>query len=389
MVAMTTFTSPDVIYLDHNATTPIAPEVLDAMLPYLKQHYGNPSSDHPLGRRAHEALDNAREQVASLIGSPPNEIVFTSGGTESNNLAIHGTTSAADASRRRIVTSLVEHPSVARPCDRLETQEWTVTRLPVTDSGTIELSTAIQALNTDVALLTVMLAQNETGAIMPVPAITAAARKFGIITHTDAAQAIGKIQVNVDALGVDLLSIAGHKCYAPKGIGALYVRSGTPLQPFLLGGEQERGLRPGTENVAYVVGLAAACHLAETLLDEEESRRRALREELWERLSSRVPGLVRHTPVDHSLPNTLMLSFPGVLGSDVLANAHRVTASTGSACHSGLQTPSAVLLAMGVAPDVALGAVRLSLGHDNTPVDIAAAVDDLYDAYSTTRDAKS
>ena len=385
---MTIFTSADLIYLDHNATTPVAPEVLDAMLPYLKQHYGNPSSDHPLGHRAHEALDSAREQVASLLGALPDEVIFTSGGTESNNLAIRGSTAAADASRHRIITSLVEHPSVARPCDRLETQGWSVTRLPVTNSGTIEPSTTIPALSTDVALLTLILAQNETGAIMPVPAITAAARKLGIITHTDAAQAIGKIQVNVDALGVDLLSIAGHKCYAPKGVGALYVRSGTPLQPLLLGGDQERGLRPGTENAAYIVGLAAACHLAETRLDTEEQRLRALRDELWQNLSGRVPGLIRHTPVDHSLPNTLMVSFPGVLGRDVLANAHRVAASTGSACHSGLQTPSAVLLAMGVATDVALGTVRLSLGHGTNPSDIAAAVDDLYDAYSITRDAK-
>jgi cysteine desulfurase len=385
---MTATSSADVIYLDHNATTPVAPEVLDAMLPYLKQRYGNPSSDHSLGHRAREALDNAREQVASLIGATSDEIVFTSGGTESNNLAIHGSTSVADAPRRRIVTSLVEHPSVARPCNELETEGWSVTRLPVTSIGTIELSTVIQALDTDVALLTVMLAQNETGAIMPVPTIAAAARKFGIIIHADAAQAIGKIQVSVDALGVDLLSIAGHKCYAPKGIGALYVRSGTPLQALLLGGDQERGLRPGTENVAYIVGLAAACHLARTRLDTEEQRLRGLRDELWQNLSGRVPGLVRHTPVDLSLPNTLTVSFPGVLGRDVLANAHRVAASTGSACHSGLQTPSAVLVAMGIAPDVALGVVRLSLGHDNAPVDIAAAANDLYDAYSTTRNAK-
>jgi cysteine desulfurase len=239
-------------------------------------------------------------------------------------------------------------------------------------------------MDTDVALLTVMLAQNETGAIMPVSIIAAAARKFGIITHTDAAQAIGKIQVNVDALGIDLLSIAGHKCYAPKGVGALYIRSGTPLRPLLLGGDQERGLRPGTENVAYIAGLAAACHLAQSRLDTEGQRLRTLRDELWQKLSDKIPELIRHTPEVNNLPNTLNVSFPAVLGRDVLANAHRVAASTGSACHSGLQTPSAVLLAMGVAPHIALGAVRLSLGHDNNPADIAAAADILVRAYRTT-----
>ena len=381
---MTSGTTPELIYLDHNATTPIAPEVLEAMLPYFKQHYGNPSSDHSLGHRAHQAIEEAREQVASLIGAVPEEIAFTSGGTEANNLAIRGSTAAADPARHRIVTSQVEHPATARPCDLLEAQGWTVTRLPVTASGTVDSDTVIQALDPDVALLTVMLAQNETGAIMPVHAAAAAARRSGIITHTDAAQAIGKIEVTVDVLGVDLLSIAGHKCYAPKGIGALYVRSGTPLQPVLLGAGQERGLRPGTENVAFIVGLGAACHLAESRLDTEAQRLRSLRDQLWLNLSGRIPGLTRHTPTDNSLPNTLTVSFPGVLGWDVLALANRVAASTGSACHAGQHTPSETLLAMGVPPDIALGAVRLSLGHDNTPTDIEAAADILVQAYEKT-----
>jgi cysteine desulfurase len=376
---------PDVIYLDHNATTPVAPEVLEAMLPYLTQQYGNPSSDHSLGHHAHQAIEDAREQVASLIGAAPAEIVFTSGGTESNNLAIRGSTAAGDATRHRIVTSTVEHPATARPCDLLESQGWTVTRLPVTGSGTLDSETVIQALDTDVALLTVMLAQNETGAIMPVSAAAAAAREFGIITHTDAAQAIGKIHVNVDTLGIDLLSIAGHKCYAPKGIGALYVRRGTPMQPVLLGADQERGLRPGTENVASIVGLGAACHLAQTRPVPEEQRLQDLRDQLWQTLVDSIPGLVRHTPEDNTLPNTLMVSFPGVLGRDVLANADGVAASTGSACHSGLDAPSGTLLAMGVPPDIALGSVRLSLGHDTTPADIAPAADILVGAYLRTK----
>jgi cysteine desulfurase len=243
-MVMTTSPPEDLIYLDHNATTPVAPEVLDAMLPYLKQQYGNPSSDHPLGHRAHQAIDEARGQVASLIGAEPGEIVFTSGGTESNNLAILGTAATAEPGRRRIVTSQVEHPATARPCDFLEAQGWTISRVPVTNTGTVDVETVVQALDADVALLTVMLAQNETGAIMPVAAAAAAARPLGIITHTDAAQAIGTIEVAVDSLDVDLLSIAGHKCYAPKGVGALYVRSGTSLRPVLLGAARNAGYAP-------------------------------------------------------------------------------------------------------------------------------------------------
>lgn len=378
---MTSAAPEDLIYLDHNATTPVAPEVLDAMLPYLKQLYGNPSSDHPLGHRAHQAIDEARGQVASLIGAEPDEIVFTSGGTESNNLAIRGTAATAEPGRRRIVTSQVEHPATARPCDLLEAQGWTISRLPVTSTGTLSLDTVVRSLDVDAALLTVMLAQNETGAIMPVAEAAATARRLEIVIHTDAAQAIGKIRVAVDSLGVDLLSIAGHKCYAPKGIGALYIRSGTPLQPVLLGGGQERGLRPGTENVACIVALGAACRLAQTRLDSESQRLGGLRDQLWEALSDRIRGLERHTPLTDSLPNTLMVSFPAALGRDVLLHAPQVAASTGSACHAGRDTPADTLLAMGVSPDVALGAVRLSLGHDNTPADVSAVVDILVEAY--------
>jgi cysteine desulfurase len=386
-MVMTGSASDDPIYLDHNATTPVAPEVLEAMLPYLTQHYGNPSSDHPLGHRAHHAVEGAHEQVASLIGAEAGEIIFTSGGTESNNIAIRGTAATADPGRRRIVTSEVEHPATSRPCDLLETQGWTISRMPVSATGTLDPETLIESLGADVALLTVMLAQNETGAIMPIAPVTSAARRRGAVTHTDAAQAIGKIEVDVDSLGVDLLSIAGHKCYAPKGIGVLYVRSGTPLEPVLLGGGQERGLRPGTENVASIVGLGAACHLARTRVGVEAQRLRTLRDQLWQSLSDRIPGIERHTPMQNSLPNTLMVSFPAVLGRDVLTHATSVAASTGSACHAGQDTPGATLLAMGVPPDVALGAVRLSLGHDNTPADIDAASDALARAFQSITEA--
>jgi cysteine desulfurase len=226
-----------------------------------------------------------------------------------------------------------------------------------------------------------MLAQNETGAIMPIPRMVAAARRHGIVTHTDAAQAVGKIDVDVDTLGVDLLSIAGHKFYGPKGVGALYVRRGTALEPVLLGASQERGLRPGTENVAGIVGLGAACDLAQSRLVAEAVRINGLREQLWHGLAERIPGLVRHTPVENSLPNTLAVSFPDVFGSDVLGLATDLAASTGSACHAGQTTPSAVLIAMGVKPAVAMGAVRLSLGRDNTSEDTTAAIEMLANAY--------
>jgi cysteine desulfurase len=372
---------PDPIYLDHNATTPLAPEVLDAMLPFLRGGYANPSSEHALGRRTREAVERGRQQVASLIGATIDEIIFTSGGTESNNIAIRGTAATAALRRRRIITSQVEHPATERPCEFLESQGWRVTRLPVNAEGSIDRVVFDAVLDDDVALVTVMLAQNETGALLPIQKMAAAARPHGIVTHTDAAQSIGKIDVNVDALGVDLLSIAGHKFYGPKGVGALYVRRGTTLGPVLLGASQERGLRPGTENVAGIVGLGAACDLAQSRMTADATRLSALRERLWYDLARRIAGVVRHTPVEGSVPNTLLVSFPGVIGSDVLARAPGLAASTGSACHAGQHTPSAVLIAMGVEPAVAMGVVRLSLGHDNNPEDIAAAVDLLVDAY--------
>ncbi len=362
----------DMVYLDHNATTPVAPEVVDAMLPYLRETFGNPSSDHPAGRAAARAVVAARAQVSNLIGADPAEIVFTSGGTESNNLAIRGTASVADPTRRRIVTTMVEHPATTAPLAHLGAAGWTITRLPVTSAGTEDAAAAATELGPDVALMTMMLAQNETGAIMPVAAVATIAREVGAVVHTDAAQAIGKVEVNVDDLAVDLLSIAGHKCYAPKGVGALYRRAGTPLGPVLLGAGQESGVRPGTENVAGIVGLGAACELARGRLDADGSRLAVLRDALWERLRDAIPSMVRHTPQD-CLPNTLMVSFPDVLGRAVLAGSSGLAASTGSACHAGQDTPAATLLAMGSTPEVALGAVRLSLGHGTTSEDIDSA----------------
>ena len=355
------------------------------MQPYLTRSFGNPSSDHSLGHEARRAVDLARVQVATLIGASPHEIVFTSGGTESNHLAIRGAAALASARRRRVVTTSVEHPATVGACALLAAQGWSITRLPVSRDGVVDATTAAEMIGDDVALVTVMLAQNETGAIMPVGEITAVARSYGAVTHSDAAQAVGKIDVNVGHLGVDLLSIAGHKFYAPKGVGALYVRSGTHIEPLVLGGGQEGGLRPGTENVAGIVGLGAAAVLATSRTAADQTAIDALRGQLWSGLADKIPGLVRHTPAKPCLPNTLLLSFPGVLGRDVLARADGVLASTGSACHSGTDTPAETLLAMGVSPEIALGAVRISLGHGNTRAQVERAVDILVTAFNVVQ----
>lgn len=373
------------IYLDHNATTPVLPEVLDAMLPYLRQDFGNPSSEHPLGRRARSAVERAREQVAALIECAPDEVFFTSGGTESNNIAILGTTWDTGGDRNRVVTSTVEHPATVRPCARLESRGWLVARVPVTSAGSVDAAEFAEAVDGHVQLVTLMLAQNETGTVMPVPAVAEAARARGALMHTDAAQAIGKLDVSVDVLGIDLLSLAGHKCYAPKGVGALYVRRGTAIEPVLVGAGQERGLRPGTENVASIVGLGAACQAAGARLAAEKTRLTTLREALWKGLSAGVPGLVRNGDALNCLPNTLNVSFPGVSGRAVLAAAPDIAASTGSACHSGGEDPSPTLTAMGVEREVAIGAVRLSLGHGTTPAHVTKAVEALVTGFFEAR----
>jgi len=372
----------DVIYLDHNATTPVAPQVLAAMLPYLTEAFGNPSSPHALGRRAAEAVTVAREQVAALIGARPAEIVFTSGGTESNNLALRGVAAATPGDRRRIVTSAVEHPATVQPLAHLATHGWDVTTVGVTTDGHLDLPAFRAALGPDVALVTVMLAQNETGALMPVAEVSADARAAGALVHTDAAQAVGKIPVDVDALGVDLLSIAGHKLYAPKGVGALYVRTGTPLVPVLRGAGQEHGVRPGTENVAGIVGLGAACALLREGLGDEVARTAVLRDELWQGLLGAIPDIVRLTPFQDALPNTLLVVFPGVAGWDLLDACPSLATATGSACHSGVHTPSGAVLAMGLDPFDARGTVRLSLGRGTTGQHVEAAAAALIDAFT-------
>jgi len=372
--------SGETIYLDHNATTPILPEVVDAMLPYLRERFGNPSSGHAFGLAAREAVAKARGQVATLLGCDAEEIVFTSGGTESNNLAIRGVTEARPE-LRHVVTSSIEHPAVAAPCTWLERHGWRVTRVGVDTDGRVRVEEVVAAVGEDTALVTIMHANNETGVLQPVAAIARAARGRGALVHTDAAQSVGKVRVCVRSLGVDLLSVAGHKLYAPKGVGALYVRQETPLRPFALGAGHERGLRPGTENVASIVGLGVACDRAARDLDVEGARVRALRDELWERLRAAVPGLALNGHLTERLPNTLNVRFPGVSGTAVLGGATGLAASTGSACHAGHEEAPAMIVAMGVSPRDAVGSVRLTLGRGTKREDVQRAAASLAGAW--------
>lgn len=368
------------IYLDFNGTTPIAPEVVDAMLPYLREHFGNPSSGHVFGQRAKAAVVRAREQVAALIGCSPEEVTFTSGGTEANNLAIFGVAEARRA-RSTIVTSVIEHPATEQPCAWLEKHGRTVERVPVDSSGVVQLERAAQVVSTNVALMSVMHSNNETGVLQPIFELAKLAHAKGALLHTDAAQSLGKVPVHVDSLGVDLLSIAGHKLYAPKGVGALYVRTGLQLEPVLRGAGQERGLRPGTENVASIVGLGVACELAAKNLTASAAQVQTLRDELWHLLASSVQGIELNGHPTLRLPNTLNVRFPKVTGAAVLAAASSVAASTGSACHDGQEHASSVLLAMGLSEAEAVGAVRLTLGRTTTRDEIVAAAKALSEAW--------
>src|SRR5262245_1187448 len=373
------------VYLDYNATTPLLPEVVDTMLPYLREHFGNPSSDHEVGRRARTAVEDSRQRVATTLGCSSDEIVFTSGGTEANNLAIRGVTEARP-DHRHVITSVIEHPATANPCRWLERHGYHVSWIGVTGDGRVKVQDVEAALAADnTAILTVMHANNETGVGQPIADIVRLARGYGAIVHTDAAQSIGKIPVNVDALGVDLLSVAGHKLYAPKGVGALFVRRGTPLAPFVLGAGHERGIRPGTENVASIVGLGVACEAARRDMDTWTARVRQLRDDLWNLLRDRVPGLALNGHVDDRLPNTLNVRFPDVSGAMVLAEAPEIAASTASACHDGQESAAAVILAMGIPSGEAIGSVRLTLGRGTTTDDVTRAADALARAWRSVR----
>lgn len=368
------------LYLDYNATTPIAPQVLEAMLPWLREGFGNPSSGHAHGQRAKAAVLAARGEVATLVGATAEEIVFTGSATEANNLAILG---VAAAHAGGLVCSAVEHPAVMQPMRHLARSGREFTLLPVTGEGRVDLELAAGYITPGTALVSVMLANNETGALQPIRELADLAHAAGALLHVDAAQAAGKIGIDVDALGADLLTLAGHKMYAPKGVGALYVRRGISLQAIQFGAGQERGLRPGTENVPHIVALGAAARLARGDLIAEAARLAALRDALHHRLEAAIPGLALNGPRIERLPNTLNVSFPGVQGWQLLAAAPELAASTGSACHTGAHAASGVLGAMGFSPERAAGAVRLTLGRDTTAEDLEIAAASLVKAWRT------
>lgn len=368
------------VYLDYNATTPVDPQVLEAMLPYLRDEFGNPSSSYALGRRAQAAVEQARAQVAELIKASPDEIIFTSGATEASNLAIRGA-AAMHSGRPNIVTSNIEHAATAACCALLERSGHEIRRVPTQANGTLSCEDIAAAIDVKTAVVTIIHAQNEIGTLQPISDI--AARKQGALLHIDAAQSVGKIPVSVQELGVDLLTIAGHKLYAPKGVGALYIRRGVSLHPVVVGAGQERGIRPGTENVAFIVGLGAACAIATRTLEASQKEMMRLSAKLLAGLQSAIPGLVLVGGAVRRLPNTLNVLFPGVDGRRVLEACPAVLASTGSACHAGREEPSATLTAMGIAPDRARGAVRLSLGRQTTETEIDKAVAALAAAWRT------
>jgi cysteine desulfurase len=365
------------VYLDNNATTRVAPEVVEAMRPFWEELYANPSSMHSFGGRLKSNLDRAREQVAALLGARPGEVVFTSGGSESDNLAIRGAVEALAGRKRHIVTTRVEHPAVRGVCHYLQKNGYHLTELPVDSTGALDLDQLAQSITTDTALVSIMWANNETGVIFPIERIAEIVKARGAVFHTDAVQAAGKLPIDLSRVPVDLLSISGHKLHGPKGVGALYVRKGTKLVPLIIGGHQERGKRAGTENVPGIVGLGTACELARTSMAEENRRVRRLRDKLEEGILARCKEVRLNGT--HRLPNTLNVSFEYIEGEAILLLLDEVgiSASSGSACASGSLEPSHVMRAMGVPFTAAHGSIRFSLSRYNTEEEIDYVLDHL------------
>lgn len=366
------------IYLDYNATTPIAPEVADAMEPCLRERFGNPSSNHPYGIEARKAVAEARDHVAALLECSPPEIVFTSGGTESNNHAIIGAALARREKGNHIITSAIEHPAVTEVCRHLAGEGFRITTLPVDGEGLVNPADLKNALSRETILVTIMLANNEVGTILPIRELAEIARTHGAIFHTDAAQAVGKIPVSVRELGVDLLSIAGHKLYAPKGVGALYIAGDVNIVKILHGADHENNRRPGTESVLQVVGLGRACELARDGMQTNITHLRMTRDALYDAIAQRTgsEGIRLNGPLEPRLPNTLSLAFHGIEGDRLLAAiGDRVAASAGAACHTGEVRISHVLSAMGIPADWAAGTIRLSTGRETSMDDVAAAAE--------------
>lgn len=364
------------VYLDFNASTPVAPEVAARMQAVLNEPFGNPSSDHWAGEPARDAIEKARTGVAALLGCDASEVVFTSGGSEANNHALKGVFFARQVERPRIVTTQVEHPAILNPCRFLERLGAKITFLPVDGFGRVNPDDVRRAMTADTILISVMHANNEVGTIQPIAEIGQIAREHGILFHTDAAQSVGKIPTKVGELGVDLLSVAGHKLYGPKGAGALYIRAGVQIEPLIHGAGHESGRRAGTENVVLDVGLGAACEIAESWVDRQSIRE--LRDLFWRRLNEEFEhDVVLNGHPTERLPNTLNVSFPGRIGVEILHRLEGVAASTGSACHSGAVELSPVLKAMRVPPGIGMGAIRFSLGRTTTEEEIEAVVKNL------------
>jgi cysteine desulfurase len=362
------------IYLDYNGTTPHDPEVIAAMRPFLEAEFGNPSSGHLYALRPRQALQTARTQVAGLLGCAPEEVVFTSGGTEANNWAVIGTALALRDRGRHIVTSAFEHPAVLQVCGFLEKAGYEVSRVPVAPDGLVSAGDLEAALRPDTILVTIMHANNEVGTVQPIAEIAALARSRGIRLHTDAAQSLGKIPVDVSALGIDLLSLAGHKLYAPKGVGALYVRRGVTLETFMHGAGQEMGRRAGTENILEIVGLGKACEIAARDLEKNRRHMQAMRDRLHKAIAARVQEVRLNGHPEKRLPNTLSLSFRGLEANRLLeAIGPEVAASAGAACHAGSVEVSHVLRAMAVPLEWAKGTLRLTTGRMTTPGEIDRA----------------
>ncbi len=361
------------IYLDYNGTTPIDPQIAESMAPFINEHFGNPSSSHYFGSEPRSALDKARGQVANMLGCQPHEVIFTSGGTESNNQAVRGVIDASNMREPHLITSSVEHPSIINVCRFLEMKGVSVTYLPVDKYGMINPYDVEDSIRSNTALISIMHANNEVGTIQPLEQICEIAKKHQIPVHTDSAQSVGKIPVNVTNLGVDLLSIAGHKLYAPKGVGALYVKEGVQFNDLLYGASQEMGRRPGTENVIFSVALGEACNLIESKITYYSEHMRILRDRLESKIMSQCQHVRINGHPELRLPNTSSLSFKQIEANEILDRLENVAVSAGAACHSDSVTVSSVIEAMNVPLEFAMGTIRFSTGRYSTKKEIDQA----------------
>jgi cysteine desulfurase len=376
------------IYLDHNATTKVDREVQKTMMPYLEEEFGNPSSGYLLGTRAKEGLEQAREDVALLLGCQHHEVIFTSGGSESNNMVLKGLIDFRNPEKSHLITSAVEHPAILNPALFLMELGVKVTVLPVDRFCRVDPEAVKKAIQPNTTLITIMLANNETGTVQPIEEISKIGREHGIAVHTDAAQAVGKMEVEVNALGVDFLTVAGHKLYAPKGVGALFIRNGQNLTPLLHGAGQEYGKRPGTENIILAAGLGAACRIAKKRLKSDYQNMETMRNRLQELLLKGLNELVLNGHPDERLPNTLNVAVPGIDGGQILEGLPKIMASTGAACHDRTVKLSHVLAAMGVPPEIGMGALRFSVGRGNTIEQIEEAADLIINQVKRMRDGR-